>query len=184
MVGKEPVTLLVASRAGHPSPTHTPQTTCEYSRLHPTHPMPVHPPFARLLHAHHRGTSLPFLPTSFSSLFPLSTQPPHPIPDSQKYPSFSSSSIMAEKPKCVLAYSGGLDTSVILVWLIEKVRLVRYGGWVDNCLSPPCIPTPSNHPSIRPSIRLTSYPPTHFPINAGLRCDLLLRQRGPVQGGL
>lgn len=28
---------------------------------------------------------------------------------------------MAEKPKCVLAYSGGLDTSVILVWLIEKV---------------------------------------------------------------
>lgn len=30
---------------------------------------------------------------------------------------------MAEKPKCVLAYSGGLDTSVILVWLIEKVRV-------------------------------------------------------------
>lgn len=27
-----------------------------------------------------------------------------------------------EKPKVVLAYSGGLDTSVILVWLIEKVR--------------------------------------------------------------
>ena len=24
------------------------------------------------------------------------------------------------KPKCVLAYSGGLDTSVILTWLCEK----------------------------------------------------------------
>lgn len=34
------------------------------------------------------------------------------------------------KPKVVLAYSGGLDTSVILVWLIEKVsnysRMMRY----------------------------------------------------------
>lgn len=34
------------------------------------------------------------------------------------------------KPKVVLAYSGGLDTSVILVWLIEKVshcpRVIRY----------------------------------------------------------
>jgi len=26
-----------------------------------------------------------------------------------------------DKPKVVLAYSGGLDTSVILLWLIEKV---------------------------------------------------------------
>ncbi len=26
----------------------------------------------------------------------------------------------AEKPKVVLAYSGGLDTSTILVWLVEK----------------------------------------------------------------
>lgn len=38
-------------------------------------------------------------------------------PPQEKYPHS-----MAGKPKCVLAYSGGLDTSVILVWLIEKVR--------------------------------------------------------------
>lgn len=34
---------------------------------------------------------------------------------------------MAEKPKCVLAYSGGLDTSVILVWLIEKASGLSCG---------------------------------------------------------
>jgi predicted PP-loop superfamily ATPase len=36
-----------------------------------------------------------------------------------------------EKPKVVLAYSGGLDTSVILVWLIEKVS---DGGRIGNKL--------------------------------------------------
>jgi hypothetical protein len=29
------------------------------------------------------------------------------------------------KKRCVLAFSGGLDTSCILAWLIEKVRLHR-----------------------------------------------------------
>lgn len=34
----------------------------------------------------------------------------------------SSANKAAKKEKVVLAYSGGLDTSVILVWLVEKVR--------------------------------------------------------------
>lgn len=39
------------------------------------------------------------------------------------YPSATMATVAStgEKPKVVLAYSGGLDTSVILVWLIEKV---------------------------------------------------------------
>ena len=32
-----------------------------------------------------------------------------------------------EKEKVVLAYSGGLDTSVILVWLVEKVEWLVLG---------------------------------------------------------
>lgn len=55
---------------------------------------------------------------------------------------------MAEKPKCVLAYSGGLDTSVILVWLIEKVRLSL--RWcVRRVLASCCgCSLPTNHMSL------------------------------------
>ena len=33
---------------------------------------------------------------------------------------------MPVKPKVVLAYSGGLDTSVVLKWLSEKVRVYEF----------------------------------------------------------
>ena len=33
---------------------------------------------------------------------------------------------IATKEKVVLAYSGGLDTSVILVWLVEKGYILYY----------------------------------------------------------
>lgn len=59
----------------------------------------------------------------------------HHNPAQELYPATQTPRTMAEKPKCVLAYSGGLDTSVILVWLIEKVRRVVWFGVEGLCLS-------------------------------------------------
>jgi len=77
---------------------------------------------------------------------------------------------MPVKPKVVLAYSGGLDTSVVLKWLSEKVRVYEFvwcfvfflgergnvGEWLSlpsrrPAPPPPPTPTPSFNPLLTPS---------------------------------
>jgi len=70
---------------------------------------------------------------------------------------------MPVKPKVVLAYSGGLDTSVVLKWLSEKVRVYEFvwcfvfflgergnvGEWLSLPSRRPAPPPPPTNPGCR-----------------------------------